>query len=168
MGFRMASVYYQPAEAMRWLDQAAKESRDESARLGKEVLVSGSESIGGAFRKAAAAAAGFGKSAMADLASKKSGEVTYVLHDDAFEVIKLTSHKKVAYSSVVSIVIEKNDRFEVRHEGGSLTIKPLAHLVAGAVKVPIGWQRAGVEVPYRLLVDELAARCGVTIQAAGS
>jgi len=37
-------------------------------------------------------------------------------------------------------------------------------VVAGRTKVPVGWRRNGLEVPYELLIDELAARSGRSIE----
>ena len=40
---------------------------------------------------------------------------------------------------------------------GTLQIKPYAYVVAGKLKVPIGWARNGIEVPYELLIEELSS-----------
>jgi hypothetical protein len=37
--------------------------------------------------------------------------------------------------------------------------------VAGPLKVPIGWERNGLEAPYLLIVEEIAARAGVEVEA---
>lgn len=114
-------------------------------------------------RQGFSAAAEFGSNALTDLRHRRLDEVLYLLNEDSFEAITLSTHKKVEFDKIKAIISEGKDRFRVDYDNGRLTIKPLAHLVSGRSRVPIGWKRNGIEVPYTLLAEELAARCGVEI-----
>jgi len=100
---------------------------------------------------------------MADLAHRQASASEYVLGDAHFEIVRPTGNRRVTYAEVKKIKLE-GDRaqFELIH--GSVSIKPFAHLVSGRVRVPIGWTRNNVEVPYELLIEELAARCDIEVE----
>lgn len=114
-------------------------------------------------KQVAGAASDLGKGALTDLVYRQAEETTYSLSDDAIEVIGMTSRKRIPYADVSEIGARPHDRFEVTHKGGTLVLKPIAHLVAGRLRVPVGWSRNGMEVPYAMLIEELAAHCGVEI-----
>ena len=65
--------------------------------------------------------------------------------------------ESIAYEAIKGVRID-GDRARLILEKGSVTIRPFAHIVAGRVKVPVGWVRNGMEVPYDLLIEEIAAR----------
>jgi len=106
-----------------------------------------------------------GKGALDQVQRKHVEETAYILHADALEYNGLTKTKRVPYNKVKAVRDLGSDRFRIDHEGGSLEIKPVAHLVSGRIRVPVGWIRNGTEVPFSLLIEELAARCGVEIEA---
>ena len=101
---------------------------------------------------------------MGDLSTAKAEETGYHLYEDGFEAVGLLKKTKEDYSDVESVVHKGGDKFWVVHSGGHVTLKPVAHLVAGAQRVPIGWLRNGMEVDYMTLVEEIAARCGREIE----
>ncbi|MGZ2861678.1 hypothetical protein, partial [Pseudomonas aeruginosa] len=82
----------------------------------------------------------------------------YVLGQDDFEIIKPGSSKRILYSEVKSITVT-GDRVLVKTDRAQIIVKPYAYVVAGRLKVPVGWSRNGIEVPYELFIDELSARC---------
>lgn len=104
------------------------------------------------------------KSAWADLLHSQANASEYVLQNDHFDVVRPGSVKTVEYKRVQRAV-KSGDRVTLHLDRGTVLIKPYAHVVAGRVKVPIGWARNGLEVPYELLIDELCARCGVELEA---
>ena len=60
----------------------------------------------------------------------------------------------------------RGDKATVVMERGSVNIRPEAYISSGRIKVPIGWERNEIEVPYEMLIDELAARAGIKVQMA--
>jgi len=104
-----------------------------------------------------------GKGTLSDIVQRRAEDSSFQLNDEALEVIGLTNRKRILYKDVTEIHAKPHDRFELVHKGGTLTIKPIAHLLAGRLRVPVGWLRNGMEVPYALLIEELAAHCGVEI-----
>ncbi|MES1227695.1 MAG: hypothetical protein ABUL72_03435, partial [Armatimonadota bacterium] len=112
---------------------------------------------------AADAALGIGKQALGDLSTAKAEETEYHLFEEGFEAVGLMKKVKLDYKEVTAIIHKGGDKFWVEHEGGHVTLKPVAHLVAGQQKVAIGWLRNGMEVDYITLVNEIAARCNVGI-----
>jgi hypothetical protein len=159
----MEEVRYRPGEALRWLGLGAEGYREQAEKQGKSVWHrSGERSVGKDVKQVAGALADLGRSALAELKTRQAEASEYVLHDDFFEIVEGSKPKSYRYSEVIGIKYF-DERATLVLEKGSLTIKPFAHIVAGQVKVPVGWSRNGMEVPYGLLIDELAARCGVRI-----
>lgn len=149
---------------MRWLQTAAQSDRRSAARKGLSVVRrEGRRTVGKDLGEAAGALFDMGRSAWSDLIALQANASEYVFHEDAFEIVRATGVKKIPYSDVTGLVLD-GDRLTVELEKGSVTIKPHAHIVAGRVKVPVGWSRNGLEVPYELMLDELAARCGLEVR----
>ncbi|MBL8059730.1 MAG: hypothetical protein JNK63_03325 [Chthonomonas sp.] len=157
-------VRYKPGEAIRWLETGSEKIRKGALQKAQSVLRrEGARSIGRDVREVAGALFGAGSAAMADLAHRQASASEYVLGDAHFEIVRPTGNRRVTYAEVKKIKLE-GDRaqFELIH--GSVSIKPFAHLVSGRVRVPIGWTRNNVEVPYELLIEELAARCDIEVE----
>lgn len=160
----MELVRYRPGEAIRWLESGAKDIRKDAARQGKSLVRrEGERSVGKDIAQAAGALFAMGRSALADLAHLQALATEYVLHETKFEIVHQNSPRTVKYDSVTSIKMH-NDRATVVLEQGSVTIKAHAYIVAGRIKVPVGWTRNGLEVPYETFFEELAARCRVNIE----
>lgn len=160
----MSAVYYKPPEISHWLEEGSKTARDAGKEKTKELAKATSHfDIAQSLKAAASAAKGFGKSAMAELAQRKIDEVSYTVYEDAIEAESITGRKRIPFTEITTIIKEKNDRFSVVSEAVTIHIKPIAHLVTSRVRVPIGWNRSGMEVPYGLLIEEISARCGVEI-----
>ena len=157
----MPTVTYRPAEVLHWFGVGSNEARHRARQKGQSALAR--NDLVKSIKDVAGAASEFGKSTLTDLVQRKAEDTSYQLSDDAFEVMGTTSRKRILYSDATELHAKQNDRYELIHKGGSLTIKPIAHLLAGRMRVPVGWLRNGMEVPYALLIEELAARCGVEI-----
>lgn len=161
----MEPIRYQPGEAVRWLTLGAEDLRGSAEKQGKSVWSrSGERSIGKDLRQTAGAIADLGKSAVAEFLHQQAEAGEYVLYEDRFEIISGNNVKTVKYAEILSIR-SSVDRAVLVLERGVLEIKPFAHVVSGKIRVPIGWRRNGIEVPYGLLLDELSARAGKKIEA---
>lgn len=114
-------------------------------------------------REVAGALWNAGTAAMTELAHRQAEASQYVLEEHTFEVVKATGLRRIRYDEVKRIHVA-GDRATLVLERGSLIIKPFAHVTSGRLKVPIGWSRNGVEVPYELLIEELAARCDLELE----
>lgn len=156
-------VRYKPGEAVRWLGTGSEEIRRTALQKAQSVFKrEGARSFGRDVREVAGAIFGAGTAAVADLAHRQAIASQYALDDEGFEVIKPTGNRRIKYSEVKSIRLE-GDRALLELEKGSLVIKPFAHLTSGRIRVPVGWSRNNIEVPYELLIEELAARCDVEV-----
>ena len=161
----MEPIRYKPGEAIRWLETAAEANRRSAKQKGRDVFMTGSPA-GAKVSQGVAALIDLGKSAWADVLHKQAEASEYVLQDDRFDVVAGNSIKTVPYVEIAKISL-KNDRATITLDRGSvLTIKPYAHISAGRIRVPVGWMRNGMEVPYDLLIEELSARCGIEVEAA--
>ncbi len=161
----MELIRYKPGEAIRWLETGAQDTMKNAKRKGRSVVRrEGERTIGRDLKEVAGAMMEFGKSAMADFIHKHAEATEYVLFDDHFESRSGGRIKSTPYDDVQHIYYRQNDKVTLELEQGAVVIKPVAHLVSGRIKVPVGWQRNGIEVPYELLVDELSARCGVEVE----
>lgn len=160
----MNPVVYRPPDILRWFDLAAKQSAQEARDKGRTVAaLAGESKIIPTIKEAAGVAISIGKGAFGGLVQRQAEETRYDLHDAGIEVVDLTRRIKVDYSQIREIVPKGGDKFVVLFNGGSFNVKPVAHLVAGKYKVPVGWLRNGVEVPFLTLVEELAARSQIDI-----
>lgn len=159
----MEDVRYKPGEAIRWLQTGAGEIRKSAKRHGKSFAKrEGARSFGKDLRDVAGVLTDLGKSALAELAHRQAEASEYVLHETEAEIVSGGRLRTVPYASVRSIRLD-GDEATLILDQGSIVIKPTAYILAGRLKVPVGWTRNGIEVPYELLLDELAARCGKSI-----
>ncbi len=162
----MPSVTYSPAEVIHWFNTNAKAINAKALAKGQAISkIAAEEGFIPSLKQAASAAVSFSKGAIGTIVQKSAEETKYELHDSGFESIDIARKIKLEYNEIRQIVAKQGDRFQILFNGGSLTIKPVAHLVSGRHKVPVGWQRDGVEVPYVMLVEEISARSGIEIQA---
>ena len=160
----MQVVRYRPGEALRWLETGVDRSKGESLRKAQSVLKrEGARSVNRDVREAAGAIASAGAAALTELAHRQAEASEYILDEHQFTITSLAKSKQVRYEEVKRIHLD-GERCTLELERGSVVIKPFAHLVAGRVRVPIGWSRNGSEVPYMVLIDELAARCRKEIE----
>lgn len=160
----MEPIRYRPGEAIRWLEIGAEDIRRSAKRQGQSIVRrEGSRTISRDLRDAAGAIFDFGKSAVADLLHRQAQASEVILNDESFTIANPTNSKTVKYKDVVDMKL-RGDRLSVQLKQGSVAIKPYAHIVSGRIKVPVGWTRNGLEVAYDVLIDELSARCGVTVE----
>jgi hypothetical protein len=157
----MEVVRYRPGEAIRWLATGAENFRKDAASRGRAAVKqpnSDARAVKENLKNVAGAVLDFGKGAYADLLHNQAEASEYVLLDHQFDVVRGGTIRSVPYSDVKKIEY-RSDKATLVLEKGSLTIKPVAHIVAGHAKVAVGWARNEIEVPYELLIEELAARC---------
>lgn len=160
----MEPIRYKPGEAIRWLETGAAANRKSARQKGKEVFSSDippATKIG----QGIGALVDLGRGAWADILHKQAEASEYVLQDDRFDVVSGSSIKSVPYAEVKKIALRGERATITLQRGSTMHIKPYAHITAGRIRVPVGWMRNGMEVPYDLLLEELSARCGVEVEA---
>ncbi|MBN8691485.1 MAG: hypothetical protein J0L72_11975 [Armatimonadetes bacterium] len=157
-------IRYKPGGELRWLANGSDVIRKGAAQRAQGVIRrEGQRTFTKDVKDMAGALFGAGQAAMADLVHRQASATQYAFEDDSFEVLSPTAGKRVRYDEFKRIEME-GDKVTILLEKGSIQIKPFAHLVSGRIKVPIGWLRNGVEVPYELLVEELSARSGLEVE----
>lgn len=161
-------IRYAPGEVLRWIDDSRPDGLDEAKRKGRSLFQrEGERTLGRDLRDAAGMVLGVGKSALAQLARRQALAQEFSLYEDDFEILSPgAATRRIRYLQVQRISWRAQDRVVLELDRGHVTIKPVAHLVAGKLKVPVGWTRNGLEVPYETLIDEIAARCGLEIERA--
>lgn len=162
----METVRYKAPEITLWLQVASRGAR-KAKITSKESTVSGPDEISATLRRAAGAIVGFGRERLSELKQKQTEATEYTLEQDRLEARTLGRAKSLTYKDVVQIERKGGDRVVFRTADSSLTIAPVAHLVVGRVKAPIGWLRNGIEVPFETLIEEIAARSGKQIEEKG-
>lgn len=162
----MGAIVYKPADVLHWFETDVRRSSLEARARGREAArKAGEEGLVSSLREAAGAGLSFGRGAVGGIVQRQAEETRYELHETGFECVDLTRRVRVDYGSVRQILARPNDRYEVLYNGGRVTVKPVAHLVSGRFRVPVGWTRNGTEVAYAMLIEELSARSGVEIEA---
>jgi hypothetical protein len=151
---------------MRWLHTEADRLKEDAKASGRAATEPASGDFAGfteSVRNVAGAVFNLGKSAYAELAHIRSTSSEFVLLYDRMDVVSGSSIKSIPYASIKKISLVK-DKATLTLEKGTFTIKPFAHVVAGPLKVPIGWERNGLEAPYLLIVEEIAARARIEVE----
>ena len=160
----MELVRYRPGEAIRWLETGAQDMRKSAKRQGKRLISrEGERTISRDFRDAAGVLIDLGKSALAELSHRQAEASEFVLHDDRFESVSPAKITSVQYDQIKHLKL-KGETLKVVLDSGSVTIKPHAYIVSGRIRVPVGWNRNGLEVPYETILEELSGRSGVNIE----
>lgn len=159
----MEVVRYRAGEAIRWLQTGGDRIRQDARTKGMSVVgATEGKAFVESFKTAAGAVYDYGKGAYTELRHKQAEASEYVLLDDRLDVVRGSQIKSIAYDRVRKIEY-KNDRAVMILDKGTQVIKPFAHIVSGKARVPIGWSRNGIEVPFELLIEEIAARCNLDI-----
>ncbi|MDX2066363.1 MAG: hypothetical protein SFX74_11525 [Fimbriimonadaceae bacterium] len=157
----MELARYRPDESIRWLrfgaDEHRADARDHAKRV-KDPAKRFSESL----REAATSIYEYGKGAYTGHVHDQAEGHEYVLQAEHFDIVAGKTIKSIPYGRVKALQL-RGDRVTVILDSTTFVIKPVAYLSAGRAKVPVGWQRNGLDVPFRLLAEELAARCGVEL-----
>lgn len=135
----------------------------ESLRGGPEGQVSEMPGIRQAILEAVGKVFDYGKSAVAEIGSRGIENLEYKLFDDRLESSGFS--KPLKYEDISRIEVTKKATFKLISSTGTTVIKPYAWLQVASVKVPLGWIRNGMEAPYELLVEEIAARSKASIRA---
>ena len=163
----MPTVTYRPPDILHWFSTGSQEAIESAVRKGRAFTKSVTESsVTESIKRAAGVAADFGRGAAAEVLHRQAVDTVYKLHDEQMDVRSATGACTVAYGSISSIRSHSKDRFTVEYDEGTLTVRPIAHLLAGKVRVPVGWVRNEIEVPFSMLLEELSARCDVEIEPA--
>ncbi|MCW5941353.1 MAG: hypothetical protein KIS66_03925 [Fimbriimonadaceae bacterium] len=160
----MSVVRYRPADAVRWLQMGSESAARDAQRRGQAAF-RGGDDLRRNFRDAAGAIFGAGKTAVAQALHAQANASEYVLYEELMEIVQGAKTKTVRYNDVKSIEV-KGDRARLVLREGEVKIDPPAHISVGRVRVPIGWERNGMEVAYDVLLDEIGARCKVPLETA--
>ncbi|MCH8977792.1 MAG: hypothetical protein IH945_00925 [Armatimonadetes bacterium] len=163
----MPTVTYRPPDILHWFSTGSQEAIDSALRKGRALTKSAAESsVKQNIIRAAGVAADIGRGAAAEVLHRQAVDTVYKLHDEQMDVRGATGTRTIAYESITAILLHPKDRFTVEYGEGTLTVRPIAHLSAGKVRVPVGWVRNEIEVPFSTLLDELSARSDVEIEPA--
>lgn len=159
-------VRYRPGEAIRWLQTGAETMRKTASSRSRELVrQTGGDQKGFSenVKTAAGAIFDYGKSAYADAVRKHAETSEFVLQPDHFDIVHNGSLKTIPYGRIKRILIS-SERARLMLDKGSVSIKPVAFVLAGRLKVPVGWLRNGIEVPFDLLIEEIAARSSLEVE----
>jgi hypothetical protein len=166
-GSAVDEVVYVPSPCIRWLEMGAgglKSSAKERAIVARARFQE--RNFAEAIRSTVSAGARAGKALLAELAGRRGEATEYRFFDDHFELVTILKTESFEYAEVDKIEkgVGSRYRYVLTLTHGRRTISPVAWMESGAVRVPIGWERNGMEVPYTLLIEELAARCGLPVE----
>ncbi|MBA3725510.1 MAG: hypothetical protein H0W86_03430 [Armatimonadetes bacterium] len=149
---------YKPADILRWLKIGSQSLRSVDLKPVKRDEISLKGVVGAALGKAL----DIGKATVASAGGWAIDRLEYRFHEDRLEMLGAGLPKSILYSEIRSVTSSKRT-FQVVYEGGKLTLRPYAWLLVSGVKVPLGWERNGMEVSFELLAEELAARAKLEV-----
>lgn len=159
----MNAIRYRTGKAIRWLETGAQQGKKQAEKeVSKIKPAANPKAVGENLKAAGKAVFDFGKSAWTERILDAAQGSDYILLDNALEIQTGNTAKSYFYSDITHIE-KRSDRYTILAGNQTFTIKPSAYIVAGRLKVPIGWERNGVEVPFEIIIEELAARCSVHI-----
>ncbi len=160
----MSTTTYRPVDILHWFGMESRRNRRSGFHKGGLVPKKATEQgVVQGLKLVASAAYDLTRGAASDLVQAQAGQTEYVLHDSGFEAVDLVRRVKIDYKQVHKIIAKQNDKFLIVADNANVTVKPVAHLSAGHVRVPVGWVRNGMEVPFATLIEELSARCSVDV-----
>jgi len=146
-------VRYRPADVLRWLELGNQTLRQSPLKpAGPDVTKALFEIVGKVVRE--------GKGAIAGIAKKNLEGLEFLLEEDHL----IAGGRQIPYKDVRAIEAEKGGVYQISAGSSSFAIKPYAWLEIAGHKVPIGWLRDGMEVPFELLPEEIAARSALEIK----
>ncbi|GIV01889.1 MAG: hypothetical protein KatS3mg015_0719 [Fimbriimonadales bacterium] len=154
----MHVVRYRPADAIQWIEVALQPHASSF-----DFRAEGPESVRDAVLSAFGKLLDLSKETTAEVLLRTIRAIEYRLFDDHLEVQNLAGVKRYAYADLKTVELRKRDRFLFRGEGIRFAIRPYATLALTGVRLPLGWQREGLPVPYRLLAEEIALRSSVKV-----
>ncbi len=154
----LETIRYRPCDAVRWLKIGADSMRESAKKQGAQVIGrDGVRNLKKDLSQAAGALWDMGKSAVADAVHVNALNTEFLLGPDRIEIIRPVGSKIIEYAKIRRIR-RQEDVYTVELDQGSFVIAPPAYVMAGAIKAPVGWDRNGHEVEFRLLAEELSAR----------
>lgn len=160
-------VRYRPAASLTWLSDSAEAGFKKAEKLSKQALnlKLGADGTSAKARFVSAGAALFeaAKSAYTEVAKSKMEAHEYALSDDTLFVHFGGKSEEIPFEKISHVEMD-GLKAKFFHAKGQLIVQPYAYVVSGAAKAPIGWNRDGHEVPYELLIEEIAARAGLTLK----
>lgn len=152
----MLVARYRPADAIRWMEIGSRRI-SKPGDLPSDVPSDARGVVIDAFAKALE----LGRTKIAEIQSRAIRAREYRLYDDRFEVISSSGTRSVSYAEVQSLELKRGGAFCFLLKRGRVTVRPYAWLSAFGVRIPLGWERNGVEVPFEMLPEEIALRAKV-------
>jgi hypothetical protein len=142
-------VKYKPVDIIRWIDfttESHNKTHTKESPFPKTI------------KQALQKMVNLSKTTTAQVARNAIEQLEYRLYHDSLEMHSQTGFRSILYSQVTHIEILKREAFRIRTEKETVRIKPYAWMIVANLKIPLGWRREDMEVPYHLLLEEIAAR----------
>ncbi|MBV6503431.1 MAG: hypothetical protein AKCLJLPJ_01503 [Fimbriimonadales bacterium] len=150
-------VRYKPADIGRWLEMGTasvrthRQATEKPAKIPARIL----EALGTVMSE--------GKSAVAAVASRQLEKFEVLLGDKSLE----SGGRTLAYSEIKAVTAGRGLLYRFETDDRPFIVKPYAWLEMAGHRVPLGWLRNGIEVPYETLAEEIAARSRVPFSDRG-
>jgi hypothetical protein len=154
----MLVARYRPADAIRWIEIGTRRLA-KPGDLPFDPPADARAAVVEALRKALS----LGKSKVAEFQGKAIRAREYFLYEDRFEAVLPSGVRNVQYADVESLEVRRAGAFVLRLRKGRFTLKPYAWLSVPGARIPLGWERNGVAVPFETLPEEIALRANVRV-----
>ncbi|MER3413677.1 MAG: hypothetical protein C4327_11885 [Meiothermus sp.] len=152
----MLVARYRPADAIRWIEIGTRRTA-KPGDLPFEPPGGARDAILDALQKAL----DFGRTKMAEFHGQAIRAKEYLLYEDRFEVVASSGTRSVLYADVESLELKRGGSFLFRLRQGRIAVRPYAWLLVLGTRIPLGWERNGVDVPFETLSEEIALRAKV-------
>jgi hypothetical protein len=150
-------VRYRPLTVGTWLVLGAQS-------LPEEDLLKARPGMARAVWSAVGKFVGEGKLTYAEIIRQHLEKMEYRLYEDRVETTQGARVKAFPYSDLKRCEIPRPYEFRFHSSQGMLVIRPYAWLSVRGLKVPLGWRRDRLEVPYVQLGEEIADRARLRIR----
>lgn len=157
----MELVRYRPDQAIRWLRMGA-ETQKQTAKEKTKKVSDPKQRFADHLKNAASAIMDYGKGTYTEAMHSVAEANEFVIQETQLDIVRNGTIKTVPYDRIKAIQL-RTDRATLVLDKGTVVIKPFAYLTAGRAKVPVGWQRNGLDVPFELLFEEISARSGIPL-----
>lgn len=152
----MHVVRYRPADAIRWIEIGAR-------RISKpgDLPYDPPSDPKGAILHAFTKALDLGRTKWAEIQGKALRAKEYLLYEDRFEIVSPSRTRVALYADIESLEVKRGDVFLFHLKQRRVAIRPYAWLLTMGVRIPLGWERNRVDVPFETLPEEIALRANV-------
>lgn len=155
------SVKYRVSDSiLKWFEFQPSVSETTSQAISK---AKSDQPVQKHIKNAAQTIVDIGKSAYAGMVQLGPLEYEVTFRESEVSLCRNRRIERIPYRTIQRIALEK-DVITLKLDHQTIKIRPVVVLSAGKLKVPVGWDRDGQDVPFETLAHEFSGRSGLSVE----